>query len=215
MKKYTIQISAGKGPKECAWVVDKLMKVVIKEAEQNEVEILEAVASPSKEVMLFSSVLFIVRADEDVLDKFVNNWIGTIQWIGESMFRKNHKRKNWFVKITGTPTNYYSNFSYNKSELIFETMRASGNGGQNVNKLETAIRLTHKPSGLVVISKDERTQYRNKQIALKRLQAKLKQLEMEETNLETQNFWQNHNEIERGNAKRIFKGLKFKEVKQN
>lgn len=68
---------------------------------------------------------------------------------------------------------------YNKSknlqekDLIFESMRSEGKGGQNVNKVETAVRVTHKPTGLSVKVQQERTNARNKQIALQKLAEKV------------------------------------------
>lgn len=59
------------------------------------------------------------------------------------------------------------------AECDVDTYRSSGKGGQNVNRRETAVRLTHRPSGLVVTCQEERYQYRNKQIALARLRNKL------------------------------------------
>jgi len=57
------------------------------------------------------------------------------------------------------------------AECDVETFRSSGKGGQNVNKVETAVRLRHRPSGLTVVSREARGQYRNKQICLARLRA--------------------------------------------
>ena len=69
-------------------------------------------------------------------------------------------------------------------ELQFQTMRAQGNGGQHVNKTDSAIRITHVPSGLVVESQTERSQHANRDRAMKMLAAKLYELEIQKRNAE-------------------------------
>ena len=61
-------------------------------------------------------------------------------------------------------------------ECRVDTFRASGKGGQHVNKVESAIRLTHHPTGIIITCQDERSQYRNKEIAVRRLHKKLMEL---------------------------------------
>jgi protein subunit release factor B len=61
-------------------------------------------------------------------------------------------------------------------ECEVETFRSSGPGGQHVNKTESAVRLTHKPSGVVVTSQQERSQHRNKQLCLEKLRKKIEKL---------------------------------------
>ena len=61
-------------------------------------------------------------------------------------------------------------------ECLVETMRSGGKGGQHVNKTESGVRLTHSPSGVSVYCQDDRSQYRNKQICLRRLRQKIEKL---------------------------------------
>ncbi len=204
-----LQITSGRGPRECCWVVFRLTQYLICEATRKglQTELIEAI--PAEESKTFKSALISVEGDSGVAD-FVNRWQGTVKWIGPSPFRPNRKRKNWFVGVTTlaplTPENI------DRRAFKFESMRASGPGGQHVNKTESAVRVTHIPTGLCAVSQAERSQHLNKKIALARLSQLLRERELESQSKQEQHLWQRHNRLERGNAAHRFRGDKFKYV---
>ena len=115
----------------------------------------------------FSSVVLDIVGDE--LEKFLKPWLGTVQWIGQSPFRKFHKRKNWFVGMVEIARSTVP--IWNEMEVVFETFRSNGAGGQHVNKVESAVRALHMPTGISVVARDSRSQHQNKKLALERLAA--------------------------------------------
>ena len=158
-----------------------------------ETELLEETAGPVNGTNY--SVTLQLKGRE--LEGFIREWSGTVKWIAQSPYRKNHKRKNWFagVAIFGV----HELPQWNDRDVTFETCRASGPGGQNVNKVESAVRGTHIPSGIQVLAMDSRSQLQNKKLCLERLRAKVMAWQMEQLVQEQKCRWQLHNILERGN----------------
>jgi len=195
MKKIIIQITSGKGPAECCRVVALVQSLIMKQAKQQaiDIEVLENIAGEINGTLLSTTMI----ATGEKLDTFINQWLGTIQWIGQSPYRKFHKRKNWFVGVTAF--NIKELMSYNPKDVKLETCRSSGPGGQNVNKVETAVRGVHLPSGLQVMAMDTRSQLENKKLCLARLEAKVLVWQTGQLMEQQQSKWQEHHTLERGN----------------
>lgn len=153
----------------------------------------------------------IVKFIGNNVEQFSKNWVGTIQWIGKSTFRKLHKRKNWFIGVFEVETSKSQIF--NEKDVAYQAMRSSGAGGQHVNKVSSAIRATHQPTGLSVVAMDSRSQHQNKQLALERLKDKWLTEQHKAWGENTQKQWLNQTQVERGNPVRTFEGSDFKKQK--
>ena len=201
MEKVYLQITSGRGPAECCRVVAKVLEMMLAEARQKgfEAETVEREEGVVKH-MLFSAVALLQGEN---MDDFVASWEGTVLWIAQSPYRKFHKRKNWFVGVQRLIVPEIS--EWDEREITFQTLRASGPGGQHVNKTETAVRATHRASGISVVASDNRSQLQNKHLAAERLQVKLALLKQEKILATTQDNWQNHNRLRRGNPVRTIK----------
>jgi len=201
MEKTYIQITSGRGPTECCRVVSKIVEKILKEAKQQGIyaEVVEREKGEINRTLL-SAIIFLAG---EYLETFIDSWEGTVLWIAQSPYREFHKRKNWFVGIQCLPV--FEENKWNESDIRVQSLKASGPGGQHVNKTESAVRVTHIPSGISVIASDERSQLQNKKQAIERLKIKLADYEQERKLAFTQENWQNHNELERGNPVRVIK----------
>lgn len=190
-----IQISSGQGPAECELAVIKLYHSL--KSEYKDIELIQK--HEAKTSGCCTSIMF--STDEDLSDLE-----GTIQWICESPFRPHHKRKNWFVDVSIIPE---QEIICKDNNIRFERFHCGGKGGQNVNKVETGVRLIHIPTGITVTSTAERSQLLNKKNALKKLAAILKNKQLEQAQLQINSAWREHNKIIRGNPVRTYIGQAF------
>lgn len=190
-----VQISAGQGPSECQLAVAKLFEALKKEYGGLE----EISRTKGYEKGCYDSIRFRTEHDLGSLE-------GTVLWICKSPFRKNHKRKNWYVDVSIIPEQ--SKVASGK-EYRIEKFHSGGKGGQNVNKVETGVRIIHIPTGLVSQSTEERSQFMNKQRAMEKLQEKLADLQRGQEAKQVNDAWREHTRIVRGNPVRIYEGEKF------
>jgi peptide chain release factor len=155
------QISSGQGPAECELAVAKLLDYL---KSSFTISVLDT-SQGAYEGTYRSARLF----SEDDLSALV----GSVQWVCRSPYRPAHKRKNWFIDFSACEVAAVTEFD--PEQVIFETFRSGGKGGQNVNKVESGVRAIYLPTGQAVVCTEERSQYANKQRAVARLQTLLKQ----------------------------------------
>ena len=192
------QISSGNGPSECELAVAKFARFLAEKF--GDVEVLRT--TPGYEEGTYRSVYLKTDADLD-------RYLGTLQWICKSPYRPNHKRKNWFISFDKFEESAFAEFD--ESKISFQTTRSGGHGGQNVNKVETAVRATYLPTGYSTVCQDERSQLMNKKRAVERIKLYLLLLNEEKGASDKKEKWSQHNNLKRGDASACFVGEKFQE----
>ena len=206
MKQTYVQFTAGRGPVECAaacYVIsrkfaDEILKINL---------VLTVVDYESDDKFGFRSIIFkIDKTTTKEIDVIRSKWEGTIKFISiKNSFRPNHKRKNWFIGC-----NFFdvddTKITFDMNDIKIDLMRSSGPGGQNVNKVESGVRLTHIPTGIIVKCIMTRDQKQNLKVAKEIMQAKLDLLNStKEANIKNL-FWLSHDSLERGGEVMIIKG---------
>lgn len=215
-----IHISSGRGPAECeraVWLFSRWLEQSLQDLVASSQIRLRTSQSKSglhaQTASYLELEIRVLQASAALpLQQRLAPYLGTVQWICPSQYRPSHRRKNWFFQVSqGYQTaSTAALLAIKPADLRYETARSSGKGGQHVNKTETAVRLVHLPTGLSTIARDERSQLRNKETALARLQQLLAEQAQAQADQQKAAIRKHHDDLERGNALATFAGPEFR-----
>ncbi|ROO58263.1 peptide chain release factor [Micromonospora sp. Llam0] len=200
MTTASLLLSAGRGPQECAWAVAQLLRRLEADAAAQRLTTRRTRTVVGDRPGTYRSAL--VRVDGSGAEEFAASWTGTLCWQAPSPYRAGHGRKNWYVtaqpcQVGPIPT------VFREADVDIVACRTGGPGGQHRNKASTAVRATHRPSGLVVVVDTERRSQLNRRIALRLLRERLEHGDLLASQAMESDRWRMHDALVRGDPIRI------------
>jgi peptide chain release factor 2 len=179
-----VEIQSGAGGTEAQDWAQMLLRMYLRWAERRGFKT-ELIEQSDGEVAGIKSAT--IRIEGPYAYGWLRTETGVHRLVRKSPFDSGNRRHTSFVAVFVSPeVDEDFDIEVNPADLKVDTYRASGAGGQHVNRTESAIRITHQPTGIVVACQSDRSQHKNRSTAMKMLKAKLYELEMQKRNAEKQ-----------------------------
>ena len=208
-----LSVHPGAGGTESHDWAQMLLRMYTRWAERHGFDVEVVDYQPGEEAGVKSATILIKG---DYAYGYLKHERGVHRLVRISPFDASHRRHTSFASVNVIPEIEDDvDIEIKPEDIRIDTFRASGHGGQYVNKTESAVRITHIPTGIVVSIQTERSQHKNKEIAMKILKARLLQLELEKRRKELENIQGELKEIAWGNQIRSYVFHPYKLVKDH